>query len=184
MVDEIDPVHVVVTENIGRDIWAFVQALRVGQDIGYKFGCKIHSKMSTNLNDGAVWRARLLNSLLDPSIIEQLECSFFRQPTAGLAGKSHSFHTLHNRDTLEHNHKNMKVVMSRLGRMRPRFDEFVAGSMFWFRFEALRGIAEAAIDSSWFDPELGQIDGTIAHAFERIFVSYVRGLDWTVIKYS
>ena len=184
MVDEIDPVHVVVTENIGRDIWAFVQALRVGQDIGYKFGCKIHSKMSTNLNDGAVWRARLLDSLLAPAIIEQLESSFFRQPSTGLAAQSHSFHTLHNPDTLHHNQDNMKAIMSRLGRMRSRFDEFVAGSMFWFRFEALQGIAEAAIDSSWFDPELGQIDGTIAHAFERIFVSYVHALDWEVVKYS
>jgi lipopolysaccharide biosynthesis protein len=56
--------------------------------------------------------------------------------------------------------------------------------MFWFRFEAMRGLANGRIDSSWFDEELGQIDGTTAHAFERIFTSYVRAMGWEVAKYS
>ena len=184
MMREIQPSHVLVTENVGRDIWPFVQALKAGRDKGYKFGCKLHSKMSTHLTDGATWRARLVGSLLAPAIIEKLEPLFFLEPNVGFAATQHSFHTLHDRDTVLHNLENMRALMSRLGVTRPDFQEFVAGSMFWFRFEALRGLADGSIDASCFDEELGQIDGTTAHAFERIFIAYVRAMGWEVAKYS
>lgn len=184
MMREIQPSHVLVTENVGRDIWPFVQALTAGRDKGYKFGCKLHSKMSTHLTDGAAWRARLVGSLLAPTIIEKLGPLFFLEPNVGLAAMEHSFHTLHDRDTVLHNLENMRALMSRLGVAQPDFQEFVAGSMFWFRFEAFRGLADGSIDASRFDEELGQIDGTTAHAFERLFISYVRAMGWEVAKYS
>jgi lipopolysaccharide biosynthesis protein len=183
LVNAIRPIRVLVSPNVGRDVWPFVQVLRVAEGMGYEFGCKIHSKMSTHLIDGPAWRARLLDSVLAPAVVEKLGQLFFQRPNVGFAAMEQSFNTLANSDTLFNNLANMNLLMARLGISRLHFREFVAGSMFWFRFQAFRGIAESNIDASWFDEELGQIDGTMAHAFERIFTSYIQVRGYEVVKY-
>ena len=49
---------------------------------------------------------------------------------------------------------------------------FVAGSMFWFRSGALSALHGKNIE---FEPERGQLDGTKAHAHERIFSLLAEG---------
>ena len=78
----------------------------------------------------------------------------------------------------------MRMLMSRLGSRDPIFEEFVAGTMFWFRFSTLEKLAKLDIDVTWFDEEYGQIDGTMAHAFERIFVSMTHSNGYKVAKYK
>jgi lipopolysaccharide biosynthesis protein len=41
--------------------------------------------------------------------------------------------------------------------------------MFWVRLKALRPMLDANFDEWEFEPEAGQIDGTFAHAIERVF---------------
>ena len=48
---------------------------------------------------------------------------------------------------------------------------FFAGSMFWFNPKALKLLNSPEISSLIFEEENGQQDGTLAHAFERVFIS-------------
>ena len=61
--------------------------------------------------------------------------------------------------------------------------EFPAGSMFWFKPQALAPLLDSDLTFEDFPEESGQVDGTIAHAIERAFLFIVEasGFIWTKI---
>ena len=90
-------------------------------------------------------------------------------PNLGLVAAEGHIQPLHyywgaNRDTVH-------ALAVRLGMPEPdsERDRFVAGSMFWLRLPALRPLLDAHLDPCEFEPETGQVDGTLAHAIERAF---------------
>ncbi len=159
---------VAVFANRGRDIAPFLHVANRLLDEGVTTVLKLHTKRSTHRQDGDLWRRDLLNKLLAPERAPAILAAMSADPTLGLVGaEGHlqplSYYWGANQDTVAY-------LCARLGIAPANVDtdRFIAGSMFWARLEALRPLLDAHLDEGAFEPEHGQVDGTFAHAIERV----------------
>jgi lipopolysaccharide biosynthesis protein len=158
-----------VFENRGRDILPFLHVANRLLDEGVDVVLKVHTKQSRHRRDGDDWRDDLLDKLLSPARAPALRAAFEADPALGLvAPESHL-------QPLDYfwgaNEDAVRALAVQLGipDPDPERDRFIAGSMFWLRLEALRPLLDAHLDPQRFEPERGQVDGTCAHAVERLF---------------
>ena len=158
-----------VFENRGRDILPFLHVANQLLDEGVTTVLKLHSKRSTHRKDGEIWRRELLDKLLAPERASHILAAFSADATLGL------IHAEGHLQPLDYywgaNQSNVDYLTRRLGISAPQIehDSFVAGSMFWLRPAALRLLLDAHLEVTEFDAETGQLDGTLAHAIERVF---------------
>ncbi|WP_182084833.1 rhamnan synthesis F family protein [Aureimonas sp. ME7] len=162
----------VTVENRGRDVLPFMKALQA-RSTGFEIGLKLHTKRSTHREDGEDWRRFLARSLLaggggNPFVLDAME----REPRIGLVAPEAHLLELRSRIVLNRRiTRRMIDAMSLdldLGALETR--RFAAGSMFWFRRDALLPFADPSLDRL-FVAERGQLDGTAAHAAERLFAA-------------
>jgi lipopolysaccharide biosynthesis protein len=174
-------VECLVCENKGRDVLPFLKAARILRDRGAEVILKLHTKKSIHRPDGDTWRADLISKLLDPEVPSRVLADFDADPRLGLVGPAGHVASL--TYYWEHNDRTVRRVMESLGvkQLDPEHETFVAGSMFYARLGALRPLLDLPISESDFEPERGQVDGTLAHAIERCFtlVCGSAGYGWT-----
>lgn len=167
-----------LVENRGRDILPFIDFLRVIGEMGYSAVCKLHTKKSIYRNDGDLIRDNLFSGLIgDANHSASMVRLFENDPSIGMAAISSSLvqHTDHN---MTYDHAVVKFVSDRCGVKFER-SVFPAGSMFWFRPDALKALL--SINKEDFPLEMGLADGTIAHGIERILASTVTAAGFRVI---
>lgn len=168
-------------ENQGRDIKPFLTVMEKIFSYNYEYVCKIHSKQSTHLQDGEIWRDELISMLLSKEA--SLTLAGLRS-NAGMLAVSNSIMTLGDIYVRRHTERKM-IELTR--RMRIPFsirNDFIAGSMFWFRPQAMKTLLGLYKDGIEFEPELGQIDGTTAHAIERLFATVARSEGYSVREFG
>lgn len=161
--------EVVAAENGGRDILPFLRVADRLLDEGADVILKLHTKHSPHRADGAQWRQEMLQRLLAPSRAQTILQAFVDDPALGIVAPDGHLQPM---DTyLAANRQAIEYLIVRLGiGVRDPLDRrFIAGSMFWVRASALRPILDAHLDEWEFEDEAGQVDGTMAHAVERIF---------------
>lgn len=178
------PIHILVCRNRGRDVAPFLAALEVVRARGYRLGCKIHSKKSTHIGHGEAWRRALLEGLLGPATLARLEEGFFADRRIGMAGAGEAWLSLAERQHVVHCESRMAEIGALLGLEDAPMRGFFAGTMFWFRPEALAACARLSGQHDLFEPELGQVDGMAAHAMERLFAATVEAAGFAVLKLS
>lgn len=169
-----------VFENRGRDILPFLHVANRLLDEGVTTVLKLHGKRSTHRQDGEAWRRELLDKLLAPERASRIAAAFRDDAELGLV------HAEGHLQPLDYywgaNQDNVDYLTRRLGIAPPdvETDSFIAGSMFWVRPAAFRPLLDAQLEMAGFEPEAGQLDGTLAHAIELVFSLAARSGGFTV----
>jgi lipopolysaccharide biosynthesis protein len=154
--------------NHGRDIFPFVHLVNSGIFSNYAAVCKLHTKKSVHLEDGDRWRSELIQGILPSSErIRGVLDAFLADPKMGAV--------VSDSNLMAHPHlwgANRPRVTDELGRIGIAADRyklsFPGGSMYWIKPEALRLLQSMNFCAEDFEREEGQLDGTLAHAIERI----------------
>ena len=153
--------------NRGRDMAPFIQFLSLITKAGYMQVCKLHTKKSLHREDGTLWRTEIYNELLGSlASVDEIKQQLLN-PDIGLIGPKN--HILSTQYFMGGNEKLVSTLANRLnlGYSGEPFT-FIAGSMYWFKPQAIATVLELNLDENDFPEETGQIDGTLAHAMERL----------------
>ena len=171
------------TPNAGRDVAPFIHAL-TALDPRHKVFLKLHSKRSPHTHDGDAWRKRLAGPLTAPEAVEAVLARFAANPRLGLIATEDARMRLGEHAVLMNNRALLDALARRLSFTYDDDTPFVAGTMFWGRTEAFAPLVRVLDTDLVFEKELGRIDGTLAHAFERAFVAIVQAggfaADWSL----
>ncbi len=171
-------------ENRGRDIGPFLELLSDPEVCEYDIVCKIHSKKSAHRIDGERWRGRLLDGLLgSPDRVREILDVFAQNEHVGMLGAAESVDR--SAASWGSNRQTMRELLGKLGLPRHALRlEFFAGSMFWFRPAALSMLRDLGLRLEHFEPERGQLDGTLHHAIERVFPLVAEAAGYTVRHFA
>ncbi len=160
-----------VVENRGRDIYPFIKQISpVYQE--YDYIGHIHSKKTVEHGFGAEWRKYLYDQLFGSDNQIERVFALFNDDNVGIVFPGTYEKISH---ALTIGPANIKIVNKLLKKVNlPQLtgDDgvmFPAGSMFWARKDAIAKLFELGLSQKDFPDELGQIDGTTAHAVERLF---------------
>ncbi len=163
-------IAVEVVENRGRDIAPFVATFG-GKLGGYDLVCHMHSKKSPHNLAKRDWRRQLLhNQLGSRDLVTSIFNLFVENPALGMVFPEYHW-SLKRQIGWGTNFEICKSMAGELGfDISPlHMKLFPAGSMFWARGSALAALWSRKFKTSDFPEEAFQVDGTPAHAIERLF---------------
>jgi lipopolysaccharide biosynthesis protein len=154
--------------NHGRDIFPFVHLVNSGIFSNYAAVCKLHTKKSMHLEDGDRWRSELIQGILPSSErIREVLDAFLADPEIGAVVSDSNL--MAHPQLWGPNRPRVTDALGRIGIAADRFIlRFPGGSMYWIKPEALRLLQSMNFCAEDFEREEGQLDGTLAHAIERI----------------
>ena len=172
-----------IAPNRGRDIGPMLVTFRDALE-SCDYAVHIHTKKSKHYNrDFDEWRNHLFDmNLGSPDLVTAILDTLDR-PDVGAVAPEH-FAPIKPLIQWGGNFHNVEHLMWLSGeQITPRHVlDLPSGSMFWFKTEALKKLLDLNLDYYHFDPEGGQVDGTLAHAIERSFFNFVEiaGYEWVV----
>jgi lipopolysaccharide biosynthesis protein len=129
---------------------------------------KIHSKKSLHRTDGDAWRNDMLDKLLAPAVAERVFRAFASNADLGMVVPDG--HALSVHKYMGQNQDAFQTLLERLPHSQTAKEPhlFAGGAMFYARAEALTPLLALQLNSGDFEAEAQQLDGTMAHAVERL----------------
>ncbi len=166
-------------ENKGRDILPFINIMKIIEPLNYEFVYKIHSKVSPHRKDGNEWREHLIGSLIEnKKYINNVESILHHEGVGLVIAKGNRL------KYSEWKGSNQELVQMLCKRMNIKYEEefyFPAGSIFCIKPQLLTELLNS-IEESDFHAEKGQVDGTIAHAIERIIGLILKNKNMEIVE--
>ncbi|MDR0887179.1 MAG: glycoside hydrolase family 99-like domain-containing protein [Candidatus Nomurabacteria bacterium] len=163
---------VIPVPNHGRDVLPFVMIAQRIRNAGYENCLKLHSKKSKHRDDGQEWAKDIYASLL-PEDTKELVVAL-DDSEMGIIGPKRHIVSLSKH--MGGDERALRSLMANIfsakevdniikhSEMYPYF----GGTMFWCRMNYLDPLSDMFLIPSDFEIEMGQIDGTLAHAVERL----------------
>jgi hypothetical protein len=171
---DINCYKIFIVENHGRDVAPFINVLLPAL-VEYKYDhfIKIHTKRSPHLNDGADWGSHLLSSLISDQGIKYVRQHFAQDNHTGLLSPPGSIIPVS--ACLNQNALWLAEILAAYGISTKWALErhFIAGSMFAGKVKSLMPLTIKAPTFDSYEPELGQVDATLAHAMERFISIFI-----------
>ncbi|MEI6697057.1 MAG: rhamnan synthesis F family protein [Bacteroidota bacterium] len=162
------PYLIIEVENRGRDVLPFIRILPIIFSEDFNFVMKLHTKKSGHLKRNHNWRNDLYEKLLNPDNIQNFLEICNSNPEIGMIGPAGHILPM----SLYYG-GNSEKVMNILRRMEISDQKlsgsiFIAGTMFFASKKALLPILNIGLKEEEFEVESMQVDGTLAHALERV----------------
>jgi lipopolysaccharide biosynthesis protein len=177
-------VQVRIFENRGRDIATKLVGF-ADVYVNYDYVLSLHTKKSTHGGrELKNWRNYLYENLLGSYEVVNSIFTLLENERVGMVFPQH-FYFLQNILDWGETYDSVYELMQKMGVQMDESTvlECPSGSMFWCRAEALRSLLNLNLSFHDFPAESGQIDGTLAHAIERLFLYAVEneGFKWAKV---
>lgn len=158
---------VMAVPNRGRDILPFLTLVNAGALEGYRAVAKFHTKKSPHRSDGEEWRRHLIAGILPAEgLAEKLE-AFLADPDAAFWVADGQHFT--GQEWWGSNAERTRQILARLEIIPPEgVLSFPAGSIYWMKPLMISLLRSLALNADHFETETAQVDGTLAHALERV----------------
>ena len=158
---------VMAVPNKGRDILPFMTLVNAGAFAGYRAVAKLHTKKSPHRADGDLWRRHLIEGILpETGLAEKLD-AFAANADAAFWVADGQHYT-----GQEWWGSNLERTRQVLARSEVRMPEgalsFPAGSIYWIKPLMISMLRSLNLHADLFETETAQVDGTLAHAVERV----------------
>ena len=161
--------HIKVYENRGRDILPFLRILDLIKANGHHVILKLHTKKSPHILSGRNdWCDGMVDQLLEATIVDKAIENFITHPTIGLIGPHKHLYPLWRKKG-----SNMVLVKELADKIGCQSDinnqSFVGGTMFYAKANVFDSLLKLNLKTTDFAEEPISVDGTLAHAIERVF---------------
>jgi O-antigen biosynthesis protein len=177
-------VDVRVCENRGRDV---APKLITFKDVYDRYDVFLHLHTKRSPHGGtplSSWRHYLTENLIGSPEIARSNLYLLEDPKMGIVFPQHLF-DLRGILNWGYDYNHARALLARMGidLNKNLVLEFPSGSMFWGRSAAIRKLLDLDLQFSDFPSEAGQIDGTPAHAIERVIlmIAEASGYEWAKV---
>lgn len=174
-INNLNKLEIIEAPNYGFDIGPFL--IEFGKYYkNYDYVCKIHGKKSLQSLSLSYWRTYLLDNLLgSKKNIKEIINIFENDKKVGIIYPPNYYvvEESNRRDPWRRNWNNCKILAEKMGVNldKNKDTEYPAGSMFWFKSDALKPLFDLDLQYSDFREKEMKSDGTLAHAIERLFTA-------------
>ena len=177
-----DDAKIIVSENVGYDIWPFIRVLNNIDLDEYDYVIKLHTKRSKGFDVGAVqnkyyfmgntWRNLLISFIKNERNLERSFLAFEKDPFLGMVnnGKIIEKHEI----SVKEEHfsfcaKKAIDLTNKILNYNSNCIEFIAGSMFMCRASLLKPLQSMNFSVNDFSIANRNKENDLAHVLERVF---------------